>query len=507
MFLKISFLFAAALFTQIPGLTGCQKEPRYHVPDQSPVPVELKGEGTPGDVSPIRKRYLNSDHFGYIVYDLEKKEVLESLHPDQPFIPASTAKLFTSIAALDVLGPKHRSATILARDGNIRDGKLVGHLYLKGTGDPSLRVGDLARMVDDLKRAGVREVLGNFHYDDSTLPRVKRISSVMDSDESYNAGISALSFEFNAISIRWYPPAHPGEKGDFYLYPDLPMNDIILVDKSWEDERRLWVQQNGEKERWVVPRDVKRVGGKRLPVRNPSLFAAQVFAKLASLEGIQMGEPQAGVTPKNAKVLSKHRGGSLLSEVESLLMYSNNIMAELIMLKTARRLGKKPESLEEGAQALEEYFKKRFVHVNWEGFRLVNGSGLTSKTEITPRQLASLLVYADTRYYNEIPFRSLLSTSGITWSLRNRLNRPDSVLRVRAKTGTINYSVALGGYAYTQKGKRLAFAFFVTDPRERKKYENDPKRRTREVQQDVGGWIWRHRLAMDAIIEGWVRRY
>ena len=53
---------------------------------------------------------------GYLLIDLETGQVLAELNPDLPLIPASTAKLATAVAALDVLGPEHRFDTeLLAR--------------------------------------------------------------------------------------------------------------------------------------------------------------------------------------------------------------------------------------------------------------------------------------------------------------------------------------------------------------------------------------------------------
>ena len=49
--------------------------------------------------------------------------------------PASTMKLLTTLAGLDILGPQYRWRTNLYTDGLIRQGTLKGNLYLQGTGD------------------------------------------------------------------------------------------------------------------------------------------------------------------------------------------------------------------------------------------------------------------------------------------------------------------------------------------------------------------------------------
>ena len=50
--------------------------------------------------------------------------------------PASLMKLVTTSAALALLGPAFTWRTPVAVDGVVRDGVLLGHVYLRGQGDP-----------------------------------------------------------------------------------------------------------------------------------------------------------------------------------------------------------------------------------------------------------------------------------------------------------------------------------------------------------------------------------
>src|SRR5918995_1761336 len=87
--------------------------------------------------------------------------------PDLPLIPASTAKLATAVAALDVLGPEHRFRTELLTSGVIEHGVLRGDLILRGGGDPLLDLPDLLGLAVRLENTGIREVDGHFLIDDS----------------------------------------------------------------------------------------------------------------------------------------------------------------------------------------------------------------------------------------------------------------------------------------------------------------------------------------------------
>lgn len=72
------------------------------------------------------------------VADFETGAILQSANKDQRLCPASVWKLFTTTAALKILGSEFRFRTILAYDGKLENGILSGNVYIIGGGDPSL---------------------------------------------------------------------------------------------------------------------------------------------------------------------------------------------------------------------------------------------------------------------------------------------------------------------------------------------------------------------------------
>ena len=103
---------------------------------------------------------------------------------DTPRIPASTQKLLTATAALDVLGPDFRYETKAVASGSPKNGS-VARLWLVGSGDPGITTpeaaaalaarpltkGDqttpLANLADEIVQAGVRAIPGGINGDDS----------------------------------------------------------------------------------------------------------------------------------------------------------------------------------------------------------------------------------------------------------------------------------------------------------------------------------------------------
>jgi D-alanyl-D-alanine carboxypeptidase/D-alanyl-D-alanine-endopeptidase (penicillin-binding protein 4) len=90
-------------------------------------------------------------------------------HAEQPRIPASVAKLITSMAGLDLLGPDHRWHTEVLIDGRVGDGRLIGNLYIKGYGDPYLTTEDYAALIRAIRAKGIEHIDGDLIFDDSHL--------------------------------------------------------------------------------------------------------------------------------------------------------------------------------------------------------------------------------------------------------------------------------------------------------------------------------------------------
>ncbi|WP_210407714.1 D-alanyl-D-alanine carboxypeptidase, partial [Hydrocoleum sp. CS-953] len=96
---------------------------------------------------PIFRRY----RWGILVETLSKKTEIYSRDAEYYFIPASTAKLLTTAAALQQLRPQFRIRTSVYGDGK-------GNIYIMGRGDPSLTATQLKSLAEQLKEQGVENI-------------------------------------------------------------------------------------------------------------------------------------------------------------------------------------------------------------------------------------------------------------------------------------------------------------------------------------------------------------
>jgi len=77
--------------------------------------------------------------WGIEVRSLSSGQTFYALNPDKLFTPASNTKLFTTAAALALIGPDYKFRTTVETAGTLdRYGRLNGDLLLVGHGDPNL---------------------------------------------------------------------------------------------------------------------------------------------------------------------------------------------------------------------------------------------------------------------------------------------------------------------------------------------------------------------------------
>ncbi len=126
-----------------------------------------------------------------LVMDAEGGELVAQ-NADQPFVPASVAKIVTAWMAMEVLGGDYRFETRFYLDD-----KRV--LYVRGGGDPFLVSEELAPLAAELVAAVGKEPIAGIVLDASYYPADLRIPGIEDDDEAYDALNSALAVNFNTV--------------------------------------------------------------------------------------------------------------------------------------------------------------------------------------------------------------------------------------------------------------------------------------------------------------------
>ncbi|MGY0781101.1 D-alanyl-D-alanine carboxypeptidase/D-alanyl-D-alanine endopeptidase [Azospirillum argentinense] len=462
------------------------------------------GATGPDDRAAIARNGFSADDVGYVLFDPDSGAVLAERQPAKPFAPASVAKLPAMAAALAVLGPDHRFETTLHITGRLGDGVLDGDLILKGGGDPSLSSEGLTELLRDLGALGVTRVTGRFLYDTSALPEMAEIDAGQPWTAGYNTGVGALSLNFNRFRFDWARPAAAGQpvRVSAWSVSDtgrVPLDSVtVQLGAGAGAAFTPLIAMDGEPangepggERWRFAPQPGMAASLWLPVTRPGLAAAHVFRRLAVEAGIALPAPAPGAVPPTATLAALHRSEPLEVLARQVLRYSNNLSAELIGLAAARRLDPAVQTLPESAAVLTAPAMLAAPRTDWTGLRLLNHSGLSAASRITPAQTMALIQGAGPAVLALLPGED-----------EGKVLPPG----VRAKSGTLAYAKALAGTLTTAGGRTLGFAFFVTDEAQRAAMDRTMDRRIAEIPPEARAWLARARKLQADLLELWIAR-
>ncbi|HEV2575858.1 MAG TPA: D-alanyl-D-alanine carboxypeptidase/D-alanyl-D-alanine-endopeptidase [Acidobacteriaceae bacterium] len=208
-------------------------------PAQAPAHVVFPG----GAASPLGAQInalladpgVSRAHWGIAVTAMDGTPIY-GLDEGKLFRPASNAKLFTTAAAMALLGPDATVTTNIVGDLDSH-GTVKGDLTIVGAGDanlasddlpyvpPSLRpkgpqpqgvgLDDLRAMADQLVAKGVKRVTGRIVGDDTAFVHEPFPESwdVGDLVWGYGAPVSALTIADNELKLTMTPGAATGPKG------------------------------------------------------------------------------------------------------------------------------------------------------------------------------------------------------------------------------------------------------------------------------------------------------
>jgi D-alanyl-D-alanine carboxypeptidase/D-alanyl-D-alanine-endopeptidase (penicillin-binding protein 4) len=454
----------------------------------------------------IQRHDLSGVHVGYVLYDLKTGAKLAGRNGNQPFIPASTAKVPTTVAALNVLGPDYRFETRLLATGDIVGGVINGNLYLQGGADPLLQPQDLMALAQQLKDAGISGLSGRFFYDTSFLRETNRIDAEQPANARYNPGVDALSLDFNQTLLTWRRKDQAGTVESF----ETPVFDETGPGLAASDPgpgRDIIYAGPAGPGRWLLSPTAPVEGSAYLPVKEPGLRTARVFRRLASMIGVELPDPEAAVAPPGIRVVGGVGSLPLVDIVRQSLEHSNNVVAELIGQVAGRRLAGKPGTLAETSRALTGWLKSRLPTITWDGFALPNHSGLSAAARVTPEQMAAIIRFAVDQRYGGWSYAALLPASGMRDAMRGRLRDPTTALRVWGKTGTLKYAKGLTGILFTQQGRQVAFALFIADFEKRRAYDAADNVEAPEVAAQADAWIRQVEALEEAIVREWIIQF
>lgn len=419
---------------------------------------------------------LGNENISVSLRALNNGELLYNNNGDVAMKPASTLKLLTAAAALNMLGSDYRFRTKFSIHGELEGNVFNGDVYMKGEGDPTLQKKDFITFASILKHHGIEQINGNLYGDDSLFVGEQLTPGISKEDESYYfaARTSAITLspdnDYDAgTMIVHVTPTKVGSSPN--VVADPKVSGMVIQNEA------VTVQQN-QRNTIEIERQYgtnKIVISGNIPVNttikdwvtfyDPTINTLQVFKTTLEESGIIFSdktEIKRNKVPKDAQTIFVKHSLPLKSLMVPFLKLSNNSIAD-ILVKTMGREVNGEGHLVEGLNALQQY--GALLGLNMEQWTLEDGSGMSHANRVTANELTHLLTNIQMEpqfnvFYNSLPIGGQTDRM-IGGSLKNRFNERIYENRVIAKTGHITGVYTLAGYVEANSGTKYAFAIMT----------------------------------------------
>lgn len=148
---------------------------------------------------------------GICVAEMENGKIFYQRQAEKFFIPASVMKIPITAASLIFLGEEYRFTTLLEYEGEVKERQLEGNLWVRGGGDPTLKLADLEGWKEKLSLAGIDTIQGKIFLDGSCFEKASASPywNFEDLGNYYGAGATGLAIEQNQYTI-FFPTGKRG---------------------------------------------------------------------------------------------------------------------------------------------------------------------------------------------------------------------------------------------------------------------------------------------------------
>lgn len=451
--LSVFFVFSLAI-----------AQPAQHLPE--PINRALARAGIPAEA------------VGVFVAPVDGAEPTLTVNADAAFNPASTMKLVTTYAGLELLGAAYRWETQVFAAGDIVDGVLYGDLIIKGSGSPKWVMEDFWMFLRRLRAAGVQDIRGNVVLDRSVFADAPFDAAAFDNQpiRSYNVGPDALLLNFKTLALRFTPEPHNGQVR-VQMEPPLaafPIQVPKLVQGRCEDWRgalgmRIDAQGASFSGTYAAACGEQVWHVHPYQLTNDQYFDLTFRRFWAGLGGVLRGSVIAGPAPANASKLYGWGSASLAEMIRDINKLSNNVMSRHLLLSiaanynasTAAESVPTPADTVQGASLIYGWMRSKGIQA--QELVIENGSGLSRHERIAARSLGRMLVAAF-QSPNMPELMSSMPLVGQDGTMRRRFNDAPLTGRAHIKTGRLDEVRAIAGYVLAQSGKRYAVVFLINHP-------------------------------------------
>lgn len=406
---------------------------------------------------------------GFYVVESNAGKVVYALNEEVGLAPASTQKIFTSVAILDVLGEQYRYKTLVGYDGKIEGHTLNGNLIIKGNGDPTFgswrylstrREAVLEKIYNALFKAGITSIKGDIILDASRFSYQPLPGGWIwdDIGNYYGAGTWGINWNENQFDLNLKPGSKEGDDVEITnTTPELRTSVLTNLLKTGK-------QGSGDNGYIYLPpysstgfvNGTVPAGEKQFKISgafpNPSQQLGQELSiffsqKKIIVEGRMRTTEELinnrKVIPASKDMIDSIASPSMDSIIYWFLQKSINLYGEAL-IKTLAAEKNGIGSTEKGVELLQQYWYSKSIDNG--ALNIVDGSGLSPQNRVTVKAMVTALQYArDKRWFKSF-YAGLPVYNDI-----------------KMKSGSIGGARAFTGYQTSKSGQQYTFAIIVNN--------------------------------------------
>lgn len=318
--------------------------------------VNLSSSGKP--LVPLADAIGNKDSALLVAPDGRR---IYAKNVDLGLVPASTIKVLTVANAIHYLGSDYRFRTevYLTPDKSLK---------IKGCGDPMLSSKIVKELVEKLIPDLPYTKFRNLELDDTFFENGTFIVDGVEHNlhKLYNAANGALSVNFNVVQFQ------TNKQGEIVnMAPNTPMTSMTMKKALAMNVKKgsfvLWYENH-----------------------EPTMYAGEIFKYFLEENGLEFsGDVVRKPVTKQDLLLLEFQSPYTLSDVSrSLLKYSNNFIANQIMMTVAAEVEGEPATLQKGLMLTQTYLNDS---LNLHNVELAEASGLSRRNAICANDMYEIL--------------------------------------------------------------------------------------------------------------------
>jgi serine-type D-Ala-D-Ala carboxypeptidase/endopeptidase (penicillin-binding protein 4) len=430
----------------------------------------------------LRASGLPLDSFGLHVQAVEGGGPLVAFNAERSYILASTAKVVTTLAALDLLGTTYRWRTFAYADGALNNGRLNGDLVIVGAGNATLTSDDMARWFSEIQAKGLREINGNIvlnRYAFALADGDQSAAPVPGIDRPHHMPPAALTLNEGVIQVS----VGSSKNGKPRVSVNPPLAQMSVVNQVSAGEG-CWTQASFKKNPKTQRTSLvvegawgANCGAKVLslsPLSHEDLAQRALASLWIKAGGILRGsvihkqlEPHA---PSGSGVLQTNEWGELMRPLSvqvsaplpevlrDINKTSDNMASRNLMLTMSPGFPYRSATMAKAKSRVQTWLLAQGLAPG--DISIDTGSGLSRSEQARPRAMTQLLVNAwKSRYSQE--FVSSLPIAGVDGTLAHRMQNGAATGHAYLKTGTLLDTRALAGFVKARSGRVYAVSAMV----------------------------------------------